>query len=310
MSVEVALKNIFHGTGEGPHWDENENALYFVDLADKNHPDGRIFKWTPADNHVEERSFDKQFVTFVIPCEEDANLSIISLDQTIGIYDWTKDKFTQHAQVDDGKKTRFNDGKCDPRGRIWAGTMSLEKSPAVVYEEGSGSLYSFTTSTGVQHHDDNITISNGLAWTSDNKRMFYIDSFPRKVYAYDFNEETGEINNRSVLKDFSVLSIEDYGFPDGCCIDTEDRLWVAMYNAGKVVVLNTTTGDIEQEILLPAKRITSVCFGGENYDILYVTSGLTGLTEDEFKNEQPLAGSIFKVTGLNARGSKAQKFKL
>jgi len=212
------------------------------------------------------------------------------------------------VEVDAGKKTRFNDGKCDSKGRFWAGTMSLEKSPAVVYEEGSGSIYSYTEERGIRQHETGITISNGFAWNAEETLMFYIDSFPRKVYVYKFDKEKGEISDRRVLKDFAVTSVEEYGFPDGCCVDADDNLWVAMYNGGKVVCLNTSNGDIIREVRFPVKRITSACFGGDNLDELYVTSGVYGLSEKEFAEEQPLAGSLFKVVNLKTKGRLGHKF--
>jgi len=233
---------------------------------------------------------------------------MIGLAQSVAHYDWDTKKVTVLHTVDQDKKTRFNDGKCDPSGRLWCGTMGLETSPAVV-EPGQGSLYSLEVDGSIQNHKGDISISNGLAWTEDNKTMYYIDSIPRKVFGYDFDIATGKISNERVVVDYgSKENLMEMGFPDGMAIDTEGKLWVACYIAGKVIRFDPETGKEITHVKLPARRTTSCCFGGKNYDELFVTCGRHGMTEEE-KAGYPLAGSVFRVTGLGVRGKPAPMYE-
>jgi len=185
---------------------------------------------------------------------------------------------------------RFNDGKCDPQGRFWAGTMSLNEEP------NAGSLYAFENNI-VQKKIENVTISNGLAWSIDHKTMYYIDTPTFEVVAYKFEKKTGCISDRQVaLK----IPIED-GFPDGMTIDDEGMLWIAHWDGWQVTRWNPNTGKKLLCIKLPASKITSCTFGGKDLTDLFITSAYVGLSVDELK-AQPLAGSLFVIRNCGFKG--------
>ena len=151
-----------------------------------------------------------------------------------------------------------------------------------------------------------VGISNGIGWSKDNKTMYYNDSLPAKVYQFDFNVDTGTISNQRVLIDYSKA--KSLGLPDGLCIDVEGRLWIASYG-GKTGVncWDSQTGEHIRSIPMPGVcNVTSCCFGGPNYEWLFVTSA--NVLEES--SEYPNAGSVFVVKGLGTRGAPASKFKL
>ncbi|XP_013788765.1 regucalcin-like [Limulus polyphemus] len=180
--------------------------------------------------------------------------------------------------------------------------MGLETSPAEV-DLGQGCLYSLDPSSlSVSKQVENVNLSNGLAWSSDNRLMFFIDSIPGKVYVFDYDVETGVLSNQRTLVDFTVSrGYQDCGIPDGMTIDIEGKLWVACYNGSCVVRIDPARGDLLQKIEFPVSKITSCCFGGPNYNELYVTSAIKGLTDEQHK-QQPLAGAVFKVADLGVKG--------
>jgi len=176
--------------------------------------------------------------------------------------------------------TRFNDGKCDRRGRFWAGTMD-EGGPNT-----RGALYRLDPDIEYCLMKPGIGISNGLGWSPDNSVMYYTDSAKRTIWAYDFDLEMGEITNERIF----VQTPSSY-FPDGLTIDTAGFVWSAKWDGWKVVRY-APDGSVDLEVQLPVQRPTSCIFGGSDLKQLYITSASTGLTEDE-KREQPNAGSVF-----------------
>jgi len=218
--------------------------------------------------------------------------------------DWDTQTVTDLHEVPVvGTEDRFNDGKCDPMGRLWAGTMGYESTPGQP-EIGKGSLFLLNKgqlSTKVSP----VSISNGLAWSHDKTIMYYIDSIPRVVYAYDYDNATGDITNQRVAVDFNRWSIAEVGLPDGMTIDMDGKLWVAGYLSSKVMQFDPTNGALLRSITVPGIRTTSCCFGGKDYSELYVTSARQGWTEEEFRTKDPQAGSLFRITGLGAKGGPA-----
>jgi sugar lactone lactonase YvrE len=185
----------------------------------------------------------------------------------------------------------MNDGACDAAGRFWAGTLTNDARP------GSGTLYRLDADGSVVTAVEGLTISNGIAWSSDNRTMYLIDSATYRVDAFDFDLEFGALSGRR-----SVITIDPAdGIPDGLAVDAEGHLWVALWD-GWAVRRYTSDGVGERELRLPVARVTSVAFGGAHLDDLYVTSAWDGLPDGE-RAEQPAAGGLFrwhsKIPGLS-----------
>ncbi|XP_056882852.1 regucalcin isoform X2 [Takifugu flavidus] len=228
---------------------------------------------------------------------------VAGIGRSIVAVDWSARTTTSMAEVDEDKgNTRLNDGKVDPYGRLFAGTMAIEERPAEL-ERHQGSLYSVTSDLTVTKHLDKVDISNGMDWSLDHRTFFYIDSLALTIDAFDYDSDSGLIGNRRVVYRME----EGEGLPDGMAIDVKGHLWVACYNGGRVINIDPAVGVRLQTVSLPVKKTTSCCFGGPDYCDLYVTSASLGLNESE-RRDQPLAGSIFKVSGLGVKGRPAQSF--
>jgi sugar lactone lactonase YvrE len=169
---------------------------------------------------------------------------------------------------------RINDAKCDPAGRLWFGTTSLFKNAP------EGSLFRLDPDGTCRRMLAGVKVSNGLAWSADRKTMYFIDTPERSVDAFDFEIETGNISKRR-----QVISFPD-NIPDGMTIDSEDKLWVALWGGGKVVHCDPASAKVIGEIPVPAANTSSCCFAGENLDTLIITSSGEGL-------EGPREGCVF-----------------
>lgn len=172
---------------------------------------------------------------------------------------------------------RFNDAKCDPQGRLWAGTMAIDETP------GRGALYRVDGS-GITRMLEGISISNGLAWSPDGATLYYIDSPTRRVDAFDFHG--GEISRRR-----TVVTLED-GFPDGMCSDADGNLWIALWGGRCVACHDPRTGRRVDQVEVPAEAVTSCCFGEGG--TLFITTASRDLDSAGLLR-QPLAGGIFRV---------------
>ena len=184
----------------------------------------------------------------------------------------------------DKLENRFNDGKCDPSGRLWVGSMALDEA------KYSGRLYMIDESGKTELKIDSVTISNGIVWSANQKTMYYIDTPTAKIRAFDFDNANGNISNERVVVELN----DSLGYPDGMAIDEENMLWVGMWNGNAVIRFDPNTGKILSKIKVPAHNVTSCAFGGKNLDTLYITTASVDMTPEEHA-KFPLAGSLFKA---------------
>ncbi|CAN7997770.1 unnamed protein product [Ixodes hexagonus] len=307
MSVCVASTRRSN-LGEGPHWDPDSSSLLYVDAFE-----GDVCRLDVKTRETSSVHFDGT-VTFAIPYASNPALNVMTLDRQLRRLDWTTGETALLCEVDDHRpRNHFNDGKCDVKGRLWAGgcqtgTRGPELEPGVL-DLGKGTLYSFEPSDlKATSHVQGLDISNGMTWSPDDTTMFFIDSYCRKIYSFQFSADGGRLSNRHTLVDFNNHpAYEGCGYPDGMTRDALGRLWVACYDGGRVLNVDPETGALLRQVTVPASRPTSCCFGGPNYDELFVTSAWRGLTQDQLKSE-PLSGSVFRITGLGVSGCPAYKF--
>ncbi len=191
---------------------------------------------------------------------------------------------------------RFNDGRCDPRGRFWAGTMAIDAAP------GAGSLHRLDPDGRAHRILQGITISNGLAWSADGGTLYYVDTGGQAIQAFDFDLETGGVGRRRDVVDVPA----GLGRPDGMAIDSEGMLWVALWDGGLVTRWDPKTGALLDRVSLPVSRPTSCAFGGPTLEDLYITSARSGLGPETLAG-QPLAGGLFRVR-VGARGVPEREF--
>ena len=194
---------------------------------------------------------------------------IIALQNGIAFFNPETGKIDSQLEIDTNPRTRFNDGKCDPQGRFWCGTMDIEEKEAI------GALYSIDANGDIKQWADNIGVSNGLAWSPDARKMYYIDSPTKNIYHYDANPDTGEIANRSILFQFA----EDDGYPDGMTSDAEGNLWIAHWAGAMITQHDPMSGERLHTIPTQAYQTSACCFGGPDFTELYVTSARVGLTD-------------------------------
>ena len=191
---------------------------------------------------------------------------------------------------------RFNDGHVDPRGRFWAGTMDdAEREP-------TGHLYRLDPDCDVERFDTGFVVTNGIEWSTDGRRLYFVESTQRRIWTYDFDMDEGRPGDRRL---FAELDPEA-GYPDGLTIDAEDHVWSAHWDGGRVTRYRPD-GSIERVVSLPVPRTTSCCFGGPGLATLFVTSATIGL-DAEARDAAPLSGGVFAVTGLDVRGRLPHQF--
>jgi sugar lactone lactonase YvrE len=270
--------------GEGPCWDHRSGLLYWVDIFEK-----QIHVFNPQTAKDRIIQLD-QMVGAVVPRQDGGVVAALQH----GFY-WLDLETEQLTLISDPEShlpdNRFNDGKCDPAGRFWAGTTSHQEAEAI------GSLYCLDFAHTVRQMVNGVIVSNGLAWSPDGRTMYYIDSPTKRVVAYDFDLATGALSQLRTV----ITIAEDGGFPDGMTIDAEGMLWVAQWNGWQVSRWNPHTGELLGTIPVPVAQVSSCAFGGPNLDELYITTARVRQTAEALA-KQPLAGGLFRakpgVSGL------------
>lgn len=257
--------------GEGPIWDPREDALYWVDI-----PERRVFRWSEADGV---RAIPvASHVCSLLPRASGGFIGggyegFIAIDRSFGI-----------TPVGDPEPerpgNRFNDGKIDRAGRLWAGTMDQAEA------QDSGSLYRMDADLSWQRIDTGYRVTNGPAFSLDGCTLYHTDSARQRIYAFDL-DAGGKATGRRVHLAFK----EGDGYPDGMTVDAEDCLWVAFWD-GWCVRRFSPEGQMLTQIRLPVACPTSCAFGGANLDRLFVTSASRDLSPQQ-RADQPQAGGLF-----------------
>ncbi len=273
--------------GEGPIW--WENRLYYVDI------EGRTLVQLDIEMDEELTIDVGERIGTIVPRESGGFLyagdsGIIRFDPI------TKNKWTLADPESDKRETnRFNDGKCDPAGRFWAGTISLVK------KTGDAALYMLDLDETLHTKIDKVTNSNGICWSPDATKLYYIDTPTKQIRAYDYDLDSGDINNATVAVDTMEHGIKDS--PDGMTIDTDGNLWVAFCHGGCVACFDPSSNKLLNKIDLPCVETTACTFGGPDLDRLFVTTGV------HKSIEEPDAGKVFVIDDLGVRGLPAFAYR-
>ncbi|XP_015133229.2 regucalcin-like isoform X1 [Gallus gallus] len=285
MSSSIRIESVVkekNRMGECPVWEEWENALIYVDINSQ-----KVCRWSAVSCEVQCVSVDARVSSVAL---RQHGGYVITLGTRFAFLDWDSQKVTTILELEQDKpNNRFNDGKVDPKGRYFAGTMAEETAPGVRARR-QGALYTLFPDLSVIKQLDQVDISNGLDWSLDHRTFFHIDSLAYAVHAFNYDVHTGKI----VCPRLVYHLEEEERMPDGMCIDAEGKLWVACIDGGRVIRIDPETGKRIQTVRLPTSRITSCCFGGKDYAEMYVTSAYDGLDEATLAKE-PQAGEIFKA---------------
>lgn len=260
---------------EGPLWHQERNSCFWVDIEK-----GVLYEYGWDSKEIKTWSFDYK-VPLVIPAVQDQ--VILGLNGSLARFDLETGQLHWLVDLENNlPNNRCNDGACDSKGRIWVGTMDMD------IKEGAGALYCLEKNLQIQKKLEKVTISNGLAWSTDNRVFYYIDTPTQKVDSYHFKEETGEI-----IFDKTVIHIpQNMGSPDGMAIDEEGMLWIAHYGGSGVYRWNPNTGDLLETIKVPAPNVTSCAFVGKDLDGLLITSASENMSGDDLK-KYPSSGDVF-----------------
>jgi sugar lactone lactonase YvrE len=276
LSIEVAFP-LPSELGEGAIWDDRAGFLYWVDIIAN-----KVHRYDPRNRSNLSYDVGESVGTVVLSVDDRL---LLGLRSGIGWLDPATGQVTHIADPEYAKPhTRMNDGKCDPRGRFWVGSI-CEREPKF-----DGGLYCLDRDLVVTERLSGIQCSNGLVWSRDERSFYYIDTPTHEIWAFDYAAETGEIDRKRVV----VRLNEEFGSPDGMTIDSDDHLWVAFYHGHRVLRINPSNGQIEFELQIPATNVTSVAFGGDQLNDLYITTARAGLDPDA-RAKEPLAGSLFRV---------------
>jgi len=263
--------------GEGVLWNNHKKVCYWVDILSN-----EVYIYDPATD-TNRTIHTCQPVGTVVP--RALGGLTVALHNGFANIDLETEKMTPIGKDPewDIPANRFNDGKCDPAGRLWAGTMEFGGAT------GEGSLYCLDADHSVSKKVENVSISNGIVWSHDSETMYFVDSLAMNVRAYDYDIDTGNIGNERV-----VVKNEGEGIFDGMAIDEDGLLWIAVFGGWGVRVYNPDSGELVRDIRLPVEQVTACAFGGDDLNELYITSAAYLLDEQRLA-QQPLAGSLIKI---------------
>jgi sugar lactone lactonase YvrE len=275
--------------GEGPVWDVETHSLWWVDIK------------APAIHRL--RQDKGKHHTWPAP----APVGALALRREGGLVLALKGGFAfydpEHGSLrhvgdlpGHGQGDRMNDGKCDPRGRFWAGTMDDAEAQA------TGHLYRLDGDHHVTRFEAGFVVTNGLGWSGDGRTMYFTDSPERIIWAYDFDMDAGVPGERRLFAQVP----ETEGYPDGLCVDAEDHVWSCHWDGARVTRYRPD-GSVQRQVAIPAPRVTSCCFGGERLDTLYVTTATIGM-DAAARTAAPHAGAVFAVKGLGVAGRPMPRY--
>lgn len=272
--------------GEGPLWHSIHQMLYWVDIEGK-----MVHGLEPHTNRHREWHVPKRVGT-IVPASN-GNL-ILGLQGELAEFAPAYGKVKKLVDLEANlPENRCNDGKCDPAGRLWMGTMHLQTKP------GTGSLYCIDKHLGIHKALTGLTIANGMGWSPDGSKMYFIDSADHAVRQFSFYADKVSLADEEVLIRFEDRS----EMPDGMCVDAEGMLWIGFWGGKRVGRYDPATGRHLADVYVPAPHVTSCTFGGKDLTTLFITTAREGLTPQQL-NEFPLSGSLFScqpgVTGSDS----------
>jgi sugar lactone lactonase YvrE len=273
VSVEV-FADLHADVGEAPHWDDRANTLLFVDLTR-----GAVFRYDQSGVKLGSFSVGQE-VGAVVPRREGG--LVLAVRDGIAVASDTGEGFEVTAPVErEIPGNRMNDAKCDPAGRLLAGTTAFDFTPH------SAALYRVEPDWSFEQIARDVTQSNGIAWSPDGSRMYFIDSATQGIDVFDYDTGTGSAGNRRRLVTIDPAD----GIPDGMTADDQGNLWVACFG-GAAVRCFSPAGEQLDEVFFPVTQVTSCAFGGPGLADLYVTSAAYRLSAGQLQRE-PHAGATF-----------------
>jgi sugar lactone lactonase YvrE len=281
VRVAVAQASLL---GESPLWHPREQVLYWCDL-----PGHRLNRFDPQRGELSHWRFETD-VASIAPMLDGGML--LAMRDGLWRLDTASGERKRLAEPPyDPKQERFNDGKCDPQGRFWVGTIYEPRDAA------KATLHCWTDGKLVQRAGG-VTVANGLAWSPNGRTMYWSDTKAHTIYAFDFEPASGELSGQRVFARFPLKQdgqpLETYGGrPDGAAVDAEGCYWVAMFEGQRLLRLSPA-GEIVREVVLPVRCATMPCFGGPDLKTLYITTSREKRPVAELAL-QPWAGGVLAL---------------
>jgi sugar lactone lactonase YvrE len=284
--------------GESPFWHPAEKMLYWVDIPGK-----KIHRAT-LDGAVVENWEMPTEPGCIAPAKR-GGLVIALRDGIYRAAHWQAELVKIASVNYDTTTTRFNDGKCDTSGRLWAGSMFEPRTQRLA------ALYRLDSRDAVAHKkppkfdivQKDAILANGLGWSPDNKTIYWADTVDGLIHAWDWNEDTGAMSNKRVFQKFepkpagwtvdNTMGVDFQGRPDGCAIDTQGNYYIAMYD-GQRILKFAPSGKLLADIPTPTRCTTMPCFGGDDMKTMFITTSRQMRSVEELK-AQPLAGHVFSI---------------
>ena len=271
--------------GEGPVWDTARGVLWWVDITA-----GIVHRFEPHEGR--DTPISVGAAVGAVALRRDGSL-LLALADRLAVLDVDSGQVTDLLVIPGHRApTRCNDGKCDAGGRFWVGRMAPDGAA------GGGVLLRVDPDLGVTERFTGLAIPNGLGWSRDGRRMYFVDSMWHEVREFPYDPDMGAMGEGHPLVAFPDTD----SLPDGLTVDADDCLWVARWNAGCVTRIGPD-GTILGNIELPVSQVTSCTFGGEDLGDLYITTATEDFGPADFARE-PLAGGLFRcrpgVLGLPA----------
>lgn len=266
--LEINLKN---NIGEGALWHLKKKCLYWIDI-----PNGQIFQYFPESKLLNSWKYDCQIGGFSI--NNDGKLLLFMQEGRISL--WDDGKFEDIIKsLPYVKNNRFNDVIADPVGRVFCGIMSTK--------EKKGSLFRLNLDNSLTIVIEKTGTSNGMGFNKNQTKFYFCDSMDCTVSEFDYDKSTGDIFNRKII---FVTDFDTMGRPDGMCVDIQDNLWIALWKGWGIIKINSK-GELLKKIKMPVRKVTNVCFAGENYSDMYINSA--GYENKKLNGD--LSGSLFKI---------------
>ena len=300
LRIECVLACANH-LGEGPVWDTATGVLWWLDGTGRRVGNPSIWRLQPSTGRVDNWSLDRDVGALAV--RENGKL-VLALDRGFHFFDPATEELELIASIEAGQpRSRLNDGKVDRRGRFIAGGMDDKEELPIC------GLWRLDPDLTVTRVEEGIICTNGPCWSPDDKTFYVADTFVDEFWAYDYDIDTGALSNKRVFADTKSGA----GVPDGSTVDAEACLWNAELISGDLVRYDPE-GNVERRIGMPVRNITSVMFGGDKLDEIYVTSMARvkhPAVHDRFRKDvrpQFGAGSLFRITGLGIRGVPEPRF--
>jgi len=288
LNIELEPKVIINEAnfiGEGILWHSDHECLYWTDI-----PNSKIFKYTPSTRLTLAWDTESSVGGFTI--HEDGRLLLFMDEGAIKLWmDGNSETVIESIKGMEGN--RFNDVIADPNGRVFCGVMSTSKRKGWVYRlDPDKSLRKVIYNTGT---------ANGMGFSKNEEKLFFSDSKKSNVSIFDYEKETGKISNRKII--FQTLRSK-YGSPDGLCLDTNDNLWIGLWDGAGIIQIDQK-GALMQKIKFPTKKITTLCFGGTDLNDIYINSA----GADNIDLNGKLAGALFNIN-IGVRGKNEYRSRL